>query len=136
MAAKRNLKTLKRFENKDSVSTAVMPMYKDGSFGKDSKFGAELFSYVVKNKEIYRHYIQQALAQDKWDAERLAFMDVVITMTALAEIINYPEIPLSVTINEYIEIAKSYSSAKSGQFVNGLLASIIKNLREEKVIFK
>lgn len=130
------LKTLKRLESDDTVSTAVMPMYKDGENGKDAKFGKDLFNYVVSNKEVYRNYIQQALVQDKWDAERLAFMDVVIIMTALAEIINYPEIPLSVSINEYVEIAKSYSSAKSGQFVNGLLASILKQLKEERIIIK
>ena len=63
-------------------------------------------------------------------------MDIVITMTALAEIINYPEIPLQVSINEYIEIAKSYSSAKSGQFINGLLACILPKLEEEGIIHK
>lgn len=130
------LKTLKRFENPESEESAVMPMYKDGDNGKDAKFGEELFNYVVKNKDLYRKYIEDILSHDKWDADRLAFMDIVITMTALAEIINYPEIPLNVSINEYIEIAKSYSSAKSGQFVHGLLASLIEKLKEEKIIIK
>ena len=130
------LKTFKRFENPETETTAVMPMYKDGENGKDAKFGSELFRYVVKNKDIYRRYIQEALSHDKWDADRLAFMDLVITMTAMAEIINYPEIPLQVSINEYIEIAKSYSSEKSGQFVNGLLASILPKLKEDKLTYK
>lgn len=130
------VKTLKRLENSDTESLAVLPMYKDGEDGKDARFGAELFSYVVKNKDMYRRYIQEALQHDKWESDRLAFMDLVITMTALAEIINYPEIPLNVTINEYIEIAKSYSSAKSGQFVHGLLASLISKLKEEHLIMK
>lgn len=130
------LKTFKRFENPETEMTAVMPMYKDGENGKDAKFGSELFRYVVKNKDIYRRYIQEALSHDKWDADRLAFMDLVITMTAMAEIINYPEIPLQVSINEYIEIAKSYSSEKSGQFVNGLLASILPKLKEDKLTYK
>ena len=130
------LKTLKRFENPETVSTAVMPMYKDGNNGKDARFGAELFNYVFRNKEIYRHYIEEALMHEKWETDRLAFMDIVIIMTALAEIINYPDIPLQVSINEYIEIAKSYSSAKSGQFVNGLLASILPKLKEEGIIIK
>ena len=130
------LKTFKRFENPDTESTAVMPMYKDGENGRDAKFGADLFNYVVRNKDIYRKYIEEALAHDKWETDRLAFMDLVVTMTALAEIINYPDIPLSVSINEYIEIAKSYSSEKSGQFVHGLLASLISKLRENKVIVK
>ena len=130
------IKTLKRFENPETVSTAVLPMYKDGDEGKDSKFGAELFRYVVNNKDVYKKLIEDVLSQEKWAADRLAFMDVVITMTALAEIINYPEIPLAVSVNEYVEIAKSYSSEKSGQFVHGLLASIIKKLKSEGSILK
>ena len=128
------IKTLKRLENPETVAAAVLPMYKDGENGKDAKFGAELFRYVIRNKYIYRKYIEEILEKDKWEAERLAFMDLVITMTALAEIINYPEIPLSVSINEYIEIAKSYSSAKSGQFIHGLLASLVSKLQEEDII--
>lgn len=130
------LKTLKRMENPETVSTAVLPMYKDGKDGKDARFGSELFRYVVRNKDIYRGYIEETLTSDKWEADRLAFMDVVITMTALAEIINYPEIPLQVSINEYIEIAKSYSSAKSGQFIHGLLSSLIPVLKEKGIIMK
>ncbi|MCH5228715.1 MAG: transcription antitermination protein NusB [Muribaculaceae bacterium] len=130
------LKTLKRIENPETREDSVMPMYKDGDNGKDARFGSELFNYVIRNKDIYRKYIDDVLARDKWETERLAFMDVVITMTALAEIINYPEIPLNVSINEYIEIAKSYSSAKSGQFVHGLLSSLIESLRGEGIIHK
>ena len=130
------LKTFKRFESPETAATAVMPMYKDGAHGKDASFGAELFNYVVRNKDIYRKYIEEALIHEKWEADRLAFMDIIITMTALAEIINYPEIPLQASINEYIEIAKSYSSEKSGQFVNGLLATILPKLKEEGVIRK
>ena len=130
------LKTFKRFESHKTESEAVMPMYKDGENGKDARFGAELFNFVVRNRDLYRKYIEDALSHEKWDADRLAFMDLVITMTALAEIINYPEIPLQVSINEYIEIAKSYSSEKSGQFVNGLLASILPKLKEDKLTLK
>ena len=130
------IKTLKRLENPEQQDDAVMPMYKDGDNGKDAKFGAQLFNYVVRNKDIYRKYIQDALAKDKWETDRLAFMDVVITMAALAEIINYPEIPIAVSVNEYLEIAKSYSSAKSAQFINGLLASILPRLEEEGVMRK
>lgn len=130
------IKSLKRMENPQTESTAVMPMYKDGDQGKDAKFGAELFNYVVRNKDLYRSYIEEDLINEKWEADRMAFMDIVITMTALAEILNYPEIPLQVSINEYIEIAKSYSTAKSGQFVNGLLATILPKLKEAGLTYK
>ena len=130
------LKTLKRFENPETIFSAVLPMYKDGDDGSDAKFGSELFRYVVNNKEAYKKYIEEVLTQEKWSADRLAFMDVVVTMTALAEILNYPAIPLAVSVNEYVEIAKSYSSEKSGQFVHGLIASLISKLKAESVLIK
>lgn len=126
-------KTFKNYEKIDKGSSAVLPMYKDE---EDAGFGAELFRYVIKDKDYYKSLIEQGLSGDKWDADRLAFMDVVITMTALAEILHYPKIPLTVSINEYIEIAKSYSSEKSGGFVHGLLAKIISSLKEKGELVK
>ena len=125
-------KTFKKFEDGDEVN-AILPMYKDE---EDARFGSELFKFVVENKDIYRGYINKILQNDKWETDRLAFMDVVITMTALAEILNFPKIPLVASINEYIEIAKSYSTSKSGSFVNGLLASVIENLKKEGKLIK
>ena len=120
------LKTVRRFQ--DGQADAVMPKYKDE---EDARFGAELFSLVIKNKEYYRGVIDSTVDRRIWESDRLAFMDVVIVMTAMAEILNFPKIPLTVSINEYIEIAKSYSSAKSGVFVHGLLASIIAGFKKE-----
>lgn len=127
------LKTIKRFEEGGPDCHPVLAMYKDE---EDAVFGKQLFTEVVKNKDVYRRYIYDSIKKDKWDADRLAFMDVVIAMTALAEIINFPKIPLAVSINEYIEIAKSYSTAKSGAFLNGILYSITNRLREEGKINK
>lgn len=129
------LKTIKKYEeiNERGSGRAVLPMYKDQ---EDADFGKRLFSDVVKNKDVYRRYIDDSIVSEKWDMERLAFMDVVITMTALSEIVNFPKIPLVVSINEYIEIAKAYSTSKSGGFVNGLLYSISNRLGEEGKIFK
>lgn len=126
------LKTFRRFEEKYSdpdsrIADPVMPMYKDG---EDAKFGIELFEATVKKHAIYRGYIDEALNKQHWDSDRLAYMDVVIMVTALAEILNFPKIPLQASFNEYIEIAKCYSSAKSGAFINGLLATVITNLKE------
>ncbi|MDE7381032.1 MAG: hypothetical protein K2N03_02750 [Muribaculaceae bacterium] len=120
------LKTVRRFQ--DGQADAVMPKYKDE---EDARFGAELFSLVIKNKEYYRGVIDSTVDRRIWESDRLAFMDVVIVMTAMAEILNFPKIPVTVSINEYIEIAKSYSSAKSGVFVHGLLASIIAGFKKE-----
>ncbi len=122
------LKTFKRFEDNDGSYDPVLPMFKDD---EDAAFGKQLFTDVVRNKDLYRRYIDDSINSHKWDSERLAFMDVVVAMTALSEIINFPKIPLVVSINEYIELAKSYSTSKSGAFVNGILGTIVERLREE-----
>lgn len=114
-------------------SMFVMPMYKDD---EDARFGSELFGYVVNNKETYKGYIDEALDKSVWESDRLAYMDIVIMMTALAEILHFPKIPLNVSLNEYIEMAKAYSTAKSGQFVNGLLSRIFLQLKDEGKLLK
>lgn len=126
------LKTMKRL-GEGCKDNPILPMYKDE---EDARFGRQLFSDVVRNKDVYRRYIDDFINTEHWDTDRLAVMDVVITMTALSEILNFPKIPLVVSINEYIELAKSYSTSKSGGFVNGLLSSIITRLREEGKIMK
>lgn len=124
------LKSFRRVEEQ-KWNDVLLDKFKDE---EDRRFGPELLSYLYENKETYRRYINDALDRGKWDAERLAFMDIVILETALAEILNFPKIPLVASINEYIELAKSYSSAKSGSFVNGILGSIIRNLRTEGIL--
>ena len=120
------LKTFKRISEGDR--NAVLDKFKDE---EDARFGFDLIRYVLKNKDEYRSMIDDALMQQRWDRDRLAFMDVLVIETALAEILNCPKIPLSVSVNEYIEIAKCYSTSKSGGFVNGLLASVIRKLKED-----
>ena len=71
-----------------------------------------------------------------WDINRVAFMDVVIMQVALAEILSFSNIPVSVSLNEYVEIAKYYSTPKSSSFVNGTLDGIVKKLRKEGKITK
>lgn len=102
----------------------------------DEVFGLGLFEYVVANRETYRSYIDRFIDNKSWDTERLAFMDIIIMMTAIAELINYPSIPVPVTLNEFIEIANDYSTQRSGQFINGILFSVIKLLNEEGIINK
>lgn len=132
------LKSIKKLSTKSEISAEkednfVLKMFKDK---EDAEFGAELFSYVIREKDYYRGLILENVDKKQWEAERLAFMDTVILMTALAEIMNFPKIPLSVTVNEYIEIAKYYSTPKSGVFINGLLGKIIETLREKGIVNK
>lgn len=126
------LKTLKRCEDGD-VDKAVLAKFKDD---EDAHFGPELLSRVVANKDAYRALIDEVVRGRAWDSERLAFMDVVIVMTAIAEITGFPKIPLNVSLNEYIEIAKSYSTSKSGAFVNGVLGAIVARLQEDGKLLK
>lgn len=126
------MKTLRRMEE-ENTTHAVLDKFKDE---EDAHFGENLIKAVYRNKETYRGYIDDAVVGCNWDAERLAFMDVVVLQTAIAEILNFPKIPLTVSINEYIELAKSYSSAKSGAFVNGLLGSIISRLQKDNLLLK
>jgi N utilization substance protein B len=126
------VKTIRRFED-GMGQNSIMAMYKDQ---EDAMFGEELFSKVITNKQYYRALINDNLNKEAWDTERLAFMDVVILMTAIAELLNFPKIPVKVTVNEYIEMAKSYSSPKSSVFINGLLGVIIDKLRKEGTLQK
>lgn len=121
------LKTIKQAVSCEGT-LPLLPQYKDND---DARFGAQLFVDTVNNREIYRSYIDRFIDQSQWDADRLAFMDIVIMMVAISELLNFPAIPVPVTLNEYIEIANSYSTPRSGQFVNGMLFSIINYLKEE-----
>lgn len=124
---------LKSFRSAGDSGNVVLDKFKDD---EDARFGNELLRYVYRNKESYRDYITEALSSGRWESDRVAFMDMVILETALAEIMNFPSIPLSVSINEYIELAKSYSSARSGSFVNGVLATVVKRLQAEGKLHK
>ncbi len=126
------LKSFRRVEEGDNTG-AVLEKFKDD---EDARFGSELLRYLYKNKETYRRYIDDAVAGSNWDSERLAFMDIVILEAALAEIMNFPKIPLSVSVNEYIELAKSYSSARSGAFVHGILGTVVARLQKEGQLAK
>jgi N utilization substance protein B len=86
------------------------------------------------NDEYYRTLISQSVKN--WEFNRLAYMDVIIMQIAVAEILSFPQIPVSVTINEYVEIAKWYSTPKSGGYVNGIIDSVAKKLKKENKLSK
>lgn len=121
------LKSLRKIEEGETEGV-ILSKYKDR---EDARFGNELLRYVYRDKEMIRLYLEDAINNRKWEIDRLAFMDVIIILAAVAEIMNFPKIPIEVSINEYIELAKSYSGAKSGQFVHGILGAIIARLRAE-----
>lgn len=125
------LKTIKRFEEKNGTKQELLPEYKDI---EDKEFARRLFRKAILNCEHYMHLIGDHAKN--WDLNRLAFMDVIIMQIALAEILTFPNIPLGVTINEYVEIAKLYSTPKSGGYVNAMLDNIARELREEGKLMK
>mgnify|MGYP000081858307 FL=1 len=125
------MKTIRRFE--DEEAQPILPQYKNDD---DSKFGEQLFSKAVAEMEENNSYIDQFVKTEKWDVERIALMDRVVMCTALTEIRNYPSIPVNVSLNEYIELAKDYSTPRSGQFVNGILNAVVNKLRADKMIIK
>lgn len=126
------LKTIKQFSNNQGENASFIPQFKDK---EDADFGPILFAETINNFNTYRGYIEQFISK-QWDSERLAFMDIIIMTTAIAEMIKFPLIPIPVTLNEYIEIANNYSTAKSGQFINGILYSVINYLKEEGILNK
>ena len=128
------LKSLRQMASaKEGEPLPFLPQYKDA---EDEAFGPELFTLAVEHRDEYRSYIDRFINAEHWDPERLAFMDIVIMTCAIAELLNYPAIPVPVTMNEYVEIANSYSTARSGQFVNGLLYSVSEYLRAEGKLTK
>ena len=129
------LKTLRRLAQSPDGAVqdgTFLPQFKDE---EDAAFGAQLFDFAVKGREQYRTDIDKFISSD-WDPERIAFMDMVIMITALAEVVNFPAIPIPVSLNEYIEIANAYSTPRSGAFINGILYSVIKQMVEQGVVLK
>lgn len=109
----------------------VLPKFKSE---EDLEFAKELFEKAAVNYDSNLEVIEQFTRN--WDIERIAFMDNVIMVTAMAELISFPSIPVKVTLDEYIEIAKYYSTASSSTFINGVLDKVVNTLTEEGRINK
>ncbi|MCR4854423.1 MAG: transcription antitermination factor NusB [Prevotella sp.] len=117
------LKTIKRFDPKNKKNQELLPEYKDD---EDKEFARKLFRATILNADQYQHYMSEA--SRNWDFSRLAYMDVVIMQIAIAEMMTFPGIPVNVTINEYVELAKFYSTPKSSGYINGMLDAIARHL--------
>ena len=125
------LKTIKRFEEQNGADQELLPEFKDE---EDQDFARRLFRRTILNADYYRHLISENTRN--WDLDRVAFMDVIIMQIALAEILSFPNIPVSVSLNEYLEIAKLYSTPKSASFINGTLDAIVNQLKKENKLTK
>ena len=125
------LKTIKRFDPKNKNKQELLPEWKDV---EDKDFARKLFRSTILNADEYQHYMSEA--SRNWDFSRLAYMDVVIMQIAIAEMLTFPNIPVSVTINEYVELAKLYSTPRSGGYINGMLDSIARHLIDSGKMMK
>ncbi len=124
-------KTFRRMA--DGEEDAIMPMFKDD---EDGDFGKELFTAAVTQMPENNKIIDDLVLSSRWDKDRIVLMDRIIMCTALAELRTFDKIPVAVTLNEYIELAKNFSTAASGKFVNGILNNAVKQLRKDGTVIK
>jgi len=125
------LKTINRFTEKSTSAQPLMPKYKSDT---DRDFAIKLMRRALMGQEHFYGLI--GATTRKWDFERIALMDRIILQLGLAEITTFPNIPISVSINEYVDIAKMYSTPKSGKYINATLDAIAKKLIEEGKLVK
>jgi len=124
-------KTLKKFKPGSGVKFELMPLFKNKD---DEEFVKVLFRKAVLNTKKCSDLIDNNTTN--WEVERIALMDILVMQLAITEILEFPEIPVKVTLNEYIEIAKYYCTSKSSTFVNGILDNIVREIREKGLFNK
>lgn len=117
------VKTIKRFDEKNQSKQELLPEYDNE---EDKDFARKLFRATILNANEYQRFMSES--SQNWDFSRLAYMDVVIMQIAIAEMMTFPSIPVSVTINEYVDLAKLYSTPKSAGYINGMLDTIARHL--------
>lgn len=119
------LKTIKRFEEKNQNRQELLPEYDND---EDKDYARKLFRASIMNADEYQHFMSEV--SQNWDFSRLAYMDIVIMQIAIAEMTTFPTIPVNVTINEFVEIAKLYSTPRSGGYINGMLDAIARHMSQ------
>ena len=124
-------KTLKKFGANPKNENKLMPLFKNND---DAEFVKTLFVKAILGNEKTSELIDRNTTN--WEIERIALMDILVMKLAITEIIEFPEIPVKVTLNEYIEIAKYYCTSKSSTFVNGILDKIVKEMRNNGLFNK
>ena len=121
------IKTIKRFNEKSTISEEILPLYRDAE--EDKKFVKELLSKAVNNDKENSKLI--ADKTKNWEVDRIAMVDILLMKLALTELLHFKSVPVKVTLNEYIELSKMYSTPKSKVFVNGILDKLVIELKEQ-----
>ena len=124
-------KTLKKFKPGAADKNQLMPLYKNE---EDKDFAKILLRKVILIQKECSDLIDKNTTN--WEVERIALMDILVMQLAITEIIAFPDIPVKVTLNEYIEIAKYYCTSKSSTFVNGILDKVVREMREKEMFRK
>ena len=123
------LKQLNQINEKSDFR--VSKLYKDE---EDKEFVSALFRKTILNEvELAKEYIDKT---PNWDADRIAEIDTIVLKMAICEFLKFPSIPIKVTINEYLEISKEYSTPKSSIFINGILDNLLKEFQVDNKILK
>lgn len=125
-------KTFKNFSSENPASNKLADLTPNWS--EDEEFVEELLKTTIKYSNEYHELI--AAKTKNWEADRIALMDILLMRMAISELINFPSIPVKVTINEYIELSKTFSTLKSNTFINGILDKILADLTKEGRIRK
>ncbi len=125
------VKTIKGFTKNDDTYTSLMSLFKDSD---DEEFVKTLFRKTIINHADHLDLINKNTKN--WDLERIAYMDILIMELALTEIKEFPSVPVKVSFNEYLEIAKYYSTSNSSNFINGILDKLVNELKENGTVKK
>lgn len=125
------LKTIKKISPELSEQELFLPIFKDQD---DLDYAKKLLTTTLRNQVEFREIIDKHT--QNWESERIALMDMVIMQIAVAELLTFPSIPVNVTLNEYIDIVKAYSTNKSAGFINGILDAIVQELKKEGKLTK
>jgi transcription antitermination protein NusB len=124
-------KTIKKMKPESGDNMELMPLFKNM---EDKDFVKTLFRKAVINLKKSSDLINSNTTN--WEVERIALMDILVMQLAITEVLEFEEIPVKVTLNEYIEIAKYYCTSKSSTFVNGILDNIVREMRKQGLIKK
>jgi N utilization substance protein B len=125
------VKQLKAIKSLEDESFRVPKLFKDAD---DKDFAKDLFRKTVLNeKELAKEFDSKT---PNWDMERIAEIDTIILKLAICELLKFPSIPVKVTLNEYLELAKEYSTPKSSIFINGILDNLVKEFQSNKKMIK
>lgn len=125
------LKTINRFSPETGTTQELLPMFKDE---EDKKFAIKLLHHTLMEEKESNERINRQISN--WELDRIAQIDLYIMQIAVSELLNFPNIPISVTLNEYIELSRYYSTPKSPTFINGILDSIVKDMKRDGKLFK